>query len=161
MTVYIFECEMVAPVSVQEAFSVFENPHNLAEITPPWLNFKITTKDRIAMRKGAEIDYTIRWMGVPIRWNTLITEYEAPFVFVDEQVRGPYKLWRHTHTFKPCEAGTIVADRVEYALPFGILGRIAHTVMVRNQLEAIFRFRQKRLAEMFKSMDQPHANANG
>jgi ligand-binding SRPBCC domain-containing protein len=159
MTVYTFECEMLAPVAIQDAFSVFENPYNLAEITPPWLNFKITTKDRVAMRKGAEIDYTIGYLGLPMNWKTLITEYEAPFLFVDEQIRGPYKLWRHTHTFRPCEAGTIVADRVEYALPLGVLGRIAHALIVRRQLNAIFDFRQHRLAEMFRNMHQQHVKS--
>ena len=160
MTVYTLECQMFAPVSLQEAFSVFENPYNLAQITPQWLKLKITTKEPVTMRKGAEIDYTLGWMGFAMRWKTLITEYEPPFLFVDEQIGGPYKLWRHTHSFLPCEEGTIVADRVEYALPLGVLGQVAHGLVVRKQLEEIFRFRQERLAEMFKIMDQPHANAH-
>jgi ligand-binding SRPBCC domain-containing protein len=158
MHVYTLECEMLAPVAIQDAFSVFESPYNLARITPPWLGFRILNDQRVVMRKGAEIDYSIGWMGLPMKWMTRITEYEPPFVFVDEQKRGPYALWRHTHTFQPCEAGTIVGDRVEYALPLGPLGRIAHAVIVRRQLEGIFRYRQERLSEIFYEMTERPAH---
>lgn len=139
---------MVAPVSVQEAFEVFEDPRNLARITPPWLNFRITTPEPIVMKKDAVFDYTIRWLGIPIGWRTLITEYEPPFLFVDEQTQGPYTLWRHRHTFHPSEEGTLVSDDVDYILPFGFLGGIAHRLAVGNQLKSIFRFRQSALNQM-------------
>ncbi|MEJ7608853.1 MAG: SRPBCC family protein, partial [Bryobacteraceae bacterium] len=95
-----------------------------------------------------EIEYKLRWHGLPLGWKTLITEYEPPFSFVDVALRSPYKLWRHRHTFHPTEQGTVVSDRVEYALPFGILGQIAHTVAVRQQLVQIFKFRQKEIVKL-------------
>ncbi len=149
MHVYTLRCEMVAPIPIAEAFRVFEDPYNLARITPPWLNFRVTSKERVAMRKGAEIDYVIRWMGIPMRWRTLITQYDPPDHFVDEEVKGPYALWRHEHTFEAVPEGTRVRDRVDYALPFGVLGRAAHALTVGAQLVKIFEYRQMKLDELF------------
>jgi hypothetical protein len=139
---------MIAPVSVKEAFEVFEDPRNLERITPPWLRFRIVTPEPVVMKKDAVFDYTIRWLGLPIRWRTLITEYEPPFVFVDEQTSGPYTLWRHRHTFHPSEEGTLVSDDVDYILPMGRLGVMAHKVAVARQLKEIFRYRQETLNQM-------------
>jgi len=91
-------------------------------------------------------------MGIPLSWKTVITEYEPPFLFVDEQAEGPYRLWRHRHTFRPGVEGTEVSDQVDYALPFGWLGRIVHWLIVRNQLERIFTFRQKTLARLWSEV---------
>ena len=134
---------------MQDTFAVFEDPYNLAKITPSSLKFQVTSPDRIKMRKGAEIEYTISWLGLPMHWKTLILEYEPPFFFVDEQAKGPYSMWRHRHTFEPTENGTKVGDHVEYALPMGPFGRIAHAVMVRKQLLGIFDYRQQELGKMF------------
>ena len=90
---------MSVPVSLQEAFAFFENPHNLARITPPWLSFRIASPERVKMRKGAEIDYQIRWLGIQLKWKTVITEYEPPFFFVDEQAAGPYAYWHHRRDY--------------------------------------------------------------
>jgi ligand-binding SRPBCC domain-containing protein len=151
MKVHVFECDMLAPLSIRDTFSVFENPYNLAKITPPWLHFKILTPN-LKMRKGAEIRYSLAWMRLPMHWKTRITEYEPPFLFVDEMEKGPYSLWRHRHTFRPSEKGTVISDHVEYALPFGLLGTMAHTLMVRRQVEEIFLYRQRALNGIFMEM---------
>lgn len=148
MHVYTLRCELVTDSSLAKAFSIFEDPYNLAKITPASLNFQVTSKDRIQMCKGAEIEYTIRWLGLPMHWKTLIKEYEPPFLFIDEQAKGPYSLWRHRHTFTPTNEGVLVGDHVEYALPFGPLGQLVHALVVRRQLEAIFRFRQQELGKL-------------
>ncbi len=140
---------MISGRPLPETFKVFEDPYNLAKITPPWLNFRVTSKDRVEMRKGAEIQYLIRWFRLPVRWKTIITEYDPPHKFVDEQERGPYTFWRHHHTFEDTAEGTKVKDRVEYRLPFGLMGRLVHGIVVRRQLLAIFRYRQRELAKMF------------
>jgi len=145
--VYTLKCELMAPVSMQEAFAVFQDPYNLARLTPPWLGFRIVTQG-VEMRQGAEMEYRLRWMGVPLHWKTVITEYEPPFYFVDEAVKSPYVLWRHRHTFRPTLEGTAVVDEVNYALPFGWIGRAAHTLAVGKQLERIFAFRQQAIAEL-------------
>lgn len=149
MPTYTLRCEMLTEQSIESTFRVFEDPYNLAKITPPWLNFKVTS-DRVQMRQGAEIDYIIRWLGLPMRWKTIIQAYDPPYLFVDEQAKGPYTLWQHHHTFRETAEGTLVGDRVDYVLPFGPLGQLAHMLMVRWQLLAIFRYRQKALAQMFE-----------
>ena len=146
MKTYRLERRMTVPVSLRDAFAFFEDPQNLARITPPSLKLRITSPPPIRMRKGAEIAYQIRWLGLPLSWKTLITEYEPPFFFVDEQAAGPYAYWRHRHDFKPSEYGALVSDRVDYALPFGPLGRLAHRMAVRRQLQDIFGYRQEALA---------------
>lgn len=124
---------------------MFENPRNLALITPRSLGFEVLTEGKLTMRVGLEIDYRFRWLGLPMRWRTRITEYVRDNHFVDEGIRSPYLLWRHRHGFWDVPDGTLVRDTVRYALPLGALGRIAHTISVRRQLLEIFRYRQQTL----------------
>lgn len=147
MRSYLLRCELKTKASLGDAFRIFENPYNLAKITPPWLNFRVVDEG-LKMAKGLEINYSIRWQGLPLRWQTIITEYEPPFRFVDFQAKGPYVLWHHTHLFKPAVDGTIVADEVRYVLPLGPLGVLAHEWMIREQLLEIFRYRQRKIGEM-------------
>jgi len=153
---HVLRCEMICEAARSDVFRVFEDPRNLARITPSWLNFRIVTPN-IAMREGALIDYTIRWLAFPMRWRTLIREYEAPRYFVDEQIRGPYTVWRHLHTFEDTPRGTRVADEVRYVLPLGPLGRLAHAAMVERQLKGIFRFRQQALAPLLSRVVEASA----
>ncbi len=139
---------MLTEQSIEQTFRVFEDPYNLAKITPSWLNFQVTSKDRVQMRPGAEIDYVIRWLGLPMRWKTIIQAYDPPRLFVDEQAKGPYTLWQHHHTFRETPQGTLIGDEVHYQLPLGFLGRIAHALMVKWQLLAIFRYRQRTLPKL-------------
>lgn len=139
---------MTAQAPLAEVFRFFEDPRNLGRITPPWLNFSIVDPDGVQMRAGAEIDYVIRWQGLPMKWKTVIREYDPPRRFTDEQARGPYALWHHEHTFEETRAGVAIGDRVDYRLPWGVLGRIAHAVVVKRQLLEIFRFRQRAIAEV-------------
>ncbi len=129
-------------------FPVFEQPSNLARITPSWLRFDIRTPGKLEMQTGLHIDYTIHWLGLPMRWTSVIKDYDPPRQFVDEQVRGPYSYWRHQHDFETDAGGTLISDRVLYSLPLGPLGRIAQAVMVKHQLLGIFNFRQRAVAEL-------------
>lgn len=138
----------------REVFRFFEQPENLATITPPWLGFRIVTPSPVTMKKGAVIDYTITIAGKRIRWQSLISAYDPPYKFVDDQLRGPYTLWRHTHTFSETDGGTIISDEVHYALPFGPVGRIAHALFVQRQLETIFDYRARVIDQLFAT-DQP------
>jgi hypothetical protein len=137
---------MTVPAPLGQVFQFFEDPGNLARITPVWLSVRIVDPDAVRMREGAEIDYVIRWWVLPLKWRTLIARYAPPFSFVDEQVRGPYRYWHHEHTFEATPEGIAIRDRVDYALPLGILGRLAHALIVKRQLLAIFRFRQAAIA---------------
>jgi ligand-binding SRPBCC domain-containing protein len=100
------------------------------------------------MRKGLEIDYRFRWLGLPMKWKTLISEYQPPHLFVDEALKSPYAVWRHRHSFEQTAEGTLVKDHVEYALPLGPLGTIAHALTVRRQVEEIFRYRQQKIRQI-------------
>ncbi len=101
------------------------------------------------MRLGTLIDYRLRLHRVPVRWRTRIEAWEPPIRFVDVQVRGPYALWEHTHTFEPAgEDSVVISDRVRYALPLGRLGEVAHELFVRRDLERIFEFRANAVARL-------------
>jgi ligand-binding SRPBCC domain-containing protein len=143
---HTLEREQVLPVSPAEAFEFFADAMNLEAITPAWLGFKIATQGPIAMHAGTRIEYRLRLHGLRIRWLTRIELWEPGRRFVDVQLRGPYRVWHHTHSFAPHEAGTVMRDRVRYALPLGRLGNLAHAVLVRRDLERIFDFRAAAVA---------------
>ena len=151
MHVYEIRTENTVPSPLAEVFAFFSRPENLAEITPRGLGFQILTPSPVPMKEGALIDYTIRLGGLPMRWRSLITTYEPPHRFVDEQLEGPYSFWHHTHEFEATPEGTILRDHVRYALPLGVLGRFAHWLFVRRQLLKIFAYREQVIAERFGS----------
>lgn len=141
-----FEDELWLPRRRDEVFPFFADARNLSEITPPSVQFQVLSPAPIAMRPGALIDYRIRVHGLPIRWRTEITEWNPPHHFVDVQLRGPYTLWRHTHTFEEKDGGTLCIDNVTYR-PRG--GAIINRLFVRKDLQRIFAYRRKRLLELF------------
>jgi ligand-binding SRPBCC domain-containing protein len=151
MRVYSLRCTLLAACSITDTFRVFEDPYNLAKITPPWLKFEVTSKNRVVMAKNTEITYRIRWLGLPMHWKTVIRDYQPPHLFIDEQTEGPYRLWQHHHTFEEKAQGTLIGDHVDYSLPFGPLGGLAHAVMVRQQLLCIFEYRQKEIGKLLNA----------
>ena len=128
-----------------ELFSFFSDAHNLAEITPPWLHFRVLTPAPIEMKVGTLIDYRLKLRGIPIRWQSEITAWNPPHAFVDEQRRGPYRRWIHMHTFVPVSDGTLVRDEVEYAV-FG--GLLIQKFFVAPDLEKVFAYRSQKLKEL-------------
>jgi ligand-binding SRPBCC domain-containing protein len=107
------------------AFGFFEDPHNLRLITPDWLDFRIRSIRGTPLDVGTTIFYRIRWLGIPITWVSRIDEFEHNRRFVDAQIRGPYRFWRHEHTFEERNGQTLMRDTVRYELPLGVLGRMA------------------------------------
>ena len=140
--------------SLEQAWDFFSTPANLPAITPDWLNFQITSDVPPQLTEGLAISYTITpLLNVRVSWLTVIVSIDAPSVFVDEQCAGPYQLWHHRHEFEAVEGGVEARDIVHYALPFDPFSRPLHDLIVRRQLESIFRHRYGALAEHFGSLD--------
>lgn len=153
MPVYRIERRQHIPACIEDVFAFFADAANLDRITPPWLGFRILTPLPIPMGEGALIDYRIRWKVVPLRWRTRIEAWQPPHRFVDTQVRGPYRLWHHTHTFEPDCGGTRMVDVVRYRLPLGRFMSPFHPLLIRPDLEAIFDYRRAAIDEMFGDAD--------
>jgi ligand-binding SRPBCC domain-containing protein len=130
-------------------FAFFSDPGNLARITPPWLRFRVVARSPGRLEAGSRLEYRIRWTVLRLRWVTRITRWIPPREFQDLQEKGPYKVWVHTHRFTEGGGTVTIHDRVEYELPLGPLGRLAHRLRVRRQLEEIFDYRRRAIEEIF------------
>jgi len=138
--------EFWTPSPLAEVFAFFSNAQNLEELTPPFLQFHVRTPSPIALRVGTTIDYQLKMHGIPLRWRSLISAWEPPFRFVDEQVRGPYTFWHHEHTFEERDGGTLIRDTVDYGVPGGW---IINTLFVQRDLQRIFRYRTEQMRKRF------------
>jgi len=150
MKLYTLKAIQDLPIGIEEAWDFFSNPNNLKVITPEWLNFKVTSKLSDKMYAGMIINYKVHpLLGIPVNWVTEITNVKEPLYFVDEQRIGPYKLWHHQHHFKETENGIEMTDIVNYALPFDPFSRLINSLVVKNRVGEIFRFREKKLQLLF------------
>jgi hypothetical protein len=147
---YTLERQQRVAAPRHEVFAFFADAANLERMTPPLLGFEILTPQPILMHAGTHIDYRIKLHGIPMTWQTLIESYEPDDRFIDVQLKGPYKVWHHTHTFADApDGGTELGDCVRYVLPFGLLGTIAHALVVKRQLRQIFDYRAEVMRELF------------
>jgi ligand-binding SRPBCC domain-containing protein len=137
---------------IQTAWDFFSSPMNLSKITPDDMGFRVLSDVRNEpIYEGMIIDYTVSpILGIPLKWRTRITQVDSLKSFTDLQEKGPYKYWNHFHEFIPNADGVLMKDTVDYELPWGILGAIAHQIFVRNKLESIFGFRYRVLEQKFK-----------
>ncbi len=147
MREHLFKSELWLPRPREEVFNFFGDALNLQAITPPFLNFEVLTPAPIEMRAGTLIDYKLRVRGIPLRWRTLISAWEPPHRFMDEQLRGPYRQWIHEHTFEERDGGTLARDVVRYSV-FG--GALVDWLFVRRDVEKIFAYREKRMKELLR-----------
>lgn len=148
MAEHILNRSLTLELPREQVFEFFADAGNLERITPPELSFAILSPQPIEIEQGTLIDYKLSLRGLPMTWRTEISVWEPPNRFVDRQLSGPYRQWVHTHTFT--EVGpeeTLIEDEVRYRLPLEPLGDIAH-FFVRRELEYIFDFRQKAVAEI-------------
>jgi ligand-binding SRPBCC domain-containing protein len=137
----------VLPVARAKAFSFFEDPRNLCEITPDCLDFRMLDRSKAEVFEGAEFDYTIQWLSFRLFWRSRIVGYRPPESFTDVQAKGPYPYWSHLHTFQEQDGSTLMRDEVTYRLPFGPFGTLLHRFVIRRQLRDIFRYRAVRIAQ--------------
>lgn len=148
-----FEDSIVLEAPPERVFAFFSDAGNLARITPPELRFRMITPSPIEMRRGTVIEYSLAVRGIPVRWKSLIVDWQPGARFIDYQLRGPYLLWRHEHRFAPDPAGARVADRVAYSLPLAPFSGLA-LPMVRADLARIFAYRRATVARLLKEKER-------
>jgi len=146
MKIHLLEASIWLPRPIDHVFAFFSDAYNLETLTPPFVNFRVLTPVPIEMRPGARIQYRLKVHGIPVGWESEITAWDPPHGFVDEQVRGPYRRWRHQHRFLSRAGGTDVSDRVEYSV---IGGAVVNYLFVARDVGAIFKYRSQKLAELF------------
>jgi ligand-binding SRPBCC domain-containing protein len=146
---YILRSEQFVPRPLLEVFEFFSDAKNLQRLTPAWMHFRILSVDPEPVQQGTLICYSLRWRIFPIHWTTEIIAWEPPHRFVDVQLKGPYKLWRHEHRFVAEGGGTRIYDEVQYQLPFGPFGRIAHALKVQGDVKRIFTYRKDAVRKIF------------
>lgn len=154
---YVLQTEVALAVDRETLFEFFSDAFQLESITPPFLNFEVITSAPIDIQRGTLIDYRLKLRGLPVRWRTEISEWNPPSSFTDRQIRGPYLMWEHQHTFEAVTGGTLVRDQVRYRVPGGA---IVDRLLVRKDLRRIFRFRRDRLIERFGPI-QPESKSSG
>ncbi len=147
--IHSIDREQLVPAPIEQVFEFFSGARNLEELTPPWLRFSVLSPEPIEMHPGTLIAYRLRVHRVPLHWVSRIEEWRPGRRFVERQVRGPYRLWCHTHEFTADPRGTLIRDSVRYELPLGPLGALAHAAIVRRDLERVFDYRRQRVERRF------------
>ncbi|MDO3626612.1 SRPBCC family protein [Mucilaginibacter sp. BT774] len=152
MKSYTLKYETFIPTTLDQAWDFFTSPLNLVKITPPDMNFVVTSEynDKDKVYPGMIITYFVSPLfGIKLRWMTEITHVKEKEYFVDEQRFGPYALWHHQHHFKQVEGGIMMTDIVNYAIPYGFIGRIANSLFVKKKLKNVFSFREATIGILF------------
>ena len=153
-TGYRLKTAVWLPSEMADVFAFFSDARNLNLITPEWIRFRIKTPMPVVMKPGLLLDYGLQLRGLPVRWQSEITVWDPPHRFVDEQRQGPYRRWIHEHLFQEKDGGTNVIDRVHYAVPGG---RLVHRLFVKGDVTCIFRYRRRKLTEIFQGAERPSA----
>lgn len=148
MSEHVLEREQFLDRPLEQVFAFFSAARNLEALTPAWLQFEVMTPEPIEMRAGTLIEYRLSVHGMPLKWVSQIEAWEHNRSFVDRQLRGPYRLWHHTHEFLALDDGTLVRDRVRYAIPLGPLGDVAHTLFVQRDLDNVFAHRRSAVTDL-------------
>ncbi len=139
----LFTSEQWISLSAQEVFPFFSDTKNLEKITPPWLNFKVLNQSTNEINVGTLINYKISVKGVPLKWRTEIKDWNPPHQFVDDQLKGPYTKWHHTHSFDEYPTGTLMRDKVVYEVPMGRVGQLVAGNYIKNDIANIFSYRSR------------------
>lgn len=150
MSIHTFQQNQTLPISLGEAWEFFANPQNLATLTPEWMHLTFVDPVPEKMYEGMIMTQRIKplW-GIPLTWVTEITHIEERAYFIDEQRIGPYKFWHHEHRLREVSDGVELRDILHYALPFGLIGNMAHHLVVKKEIAAVFAYRYDTLQTMF------------
>ncbi|MCB2196672.1 MAG: SRPBCC family protein [Bacteroidetes bacterium] len=142
------------PITIEKAWDFFSKPENLAKITPSYMNFDILSRsDAGEMYPGMIISYRVSPLfNISVKWATEITQVRQHKYFIDNQIKGPYKIWHHEHHFKEIEGGIEMRDILFYEIPYGFLGKVLYRLMIKNRVEEIFNFRSTKIKELFGSL---------
>ncbi|WP_378188030.1 cell division inhibitor [Aquimarina sp. W85] len=156
MKIYTLKSQQKLPITLEKAWDFLSDPANLKVITPDYMGFKIIGGADRSMYPGQIIQYLVTPVaGIKTKWVTEITHVLKNEYFVDEQRFGPYALWHHKHFIKEIDGGVLMEDIVDYKLPFGMLGRLAHPIIVKPKLQEIFNYREQKLIELFGTYNEP------
>lgn len=150
--IHEYKAQQTLPISLDLAWEFFSSPKNLAIITPPEMDFKILTKDlNVEIFDGMEINYRVRpLLGIPMKWKTKLCKIDDKKSFTDIQLKGPYSIWEHTHTFISTENGILMNDVIRYKIPMGFIGNWLNTLFIRKKIENIFNYRRQILEKLFQ-----------
>jgi ligand-binding SRPBCC domain-containing protein len=155
---YHLKFEQHLPIPLAETWKFFSSPFNLPKITPPQMGFVVTSDydEDAVMYPGMIITYKITPLfGIKVNWMTEITHVKELEYFVDEQRSGPYALWHHQHHFKEVKGGVLMTDKLNYAIPYGIIGQLANKLLVETQIKNIFAYREKAINNLFGTYKKP------
>ncbi len=159
MKIYTLKAKQNLPITIDEAWKFLSNPKNLKTITPDYMGFEILSDVDRKMYAGQIIQYIVTPVaGIKNKWVTEITHVVDKAYFVDEQRFGPYALWHHKHFIKEIPGGVEMEDIIDYKIPFGILGQLMHPILVKPKLKEIFKYREKKLTELFGTLDTQTEN---
>lgn len=147
---YTLRRSITVPGTLDTVFEFFNCPENLEKLTPSNLSFHLLTPSPVAMHNGAVFDYTIGLFGIPMRWTSIITNYDPPHQFVDIQLKGPYAYWHHKHSFEPRGDNVEVTDEIHYEIGFSLFGKMLLRPLVQRQLKSIFAFRAQAIEQLFE-----------
>jgi ligand-binding SRPBCC domain-containing protein len=134
---------------VRDVFAFLANAATMQFLLPPWLHYALHTPLPVELRTDAYLDSSFRWRLLNYRWRSQVLDWSPPRRFVYRQLAGPFKLWEHVQLYDPQEQGTLITDHVRYAMPFGVMGRCVHSLVVRHDLEALFDYRRQRITDRF------------
>ena len=150
MKIFRLKKSINLPITIEECWEFFSSPKNLKIITPNYMGFNIIDLEDTKMYSGQIIKYDVTPLfGINMKWVTEISHVKENSFFVDEQRFGPYKFWHHKHKFEIIDGGVKVIDILDYSLPFGFIGLFFHPFLVKPKLDEIFRYREKKLIEIF------------
>ena len=152
MKLYSINVKQQLPISQDEAWNFLASADNLSKIMPDDMHFEVQSKIEHSIYPGQLIEYKVTPLkGFTTNWVTEINHVKKPHYFVDTQLIGPYKIWHHTHFLYPNDEGVLIEDQVRYQMPFGILGELLHPIVVKPQLNKIFKAREEKMNNLFKT----------